>query len=74
MVAQLIGTAAGSAAPFSKPCAAHRLGPAERKGLSVQVLAGQVSVTDLSRQHGVSQLAVVLFQGRDQSPRKPAHP
>jgi hypothetical protein len=54
MVAQLIGTAAGSAAPFPKPCAAHRLGPAERKGLSVQVLAGQVSVTDLSRQHGVS--------------------
>jgi hypothetical protein len=54
MVAQIIGTAAGSAAPFPKPCAAHRLGPAERKGLSIQVLAGSESVTDLSRRHGVS--------------------
>ena len=54
MVAQNIGTAAGSSAPFPNACAAHRLGPADRKKLSVQVLAGVESVTDLSREHGVS--------------------
>lgn len=63
MVAQIIGTAAGSAAPFPKPCAAHTLGPAERKGLSVQVLAGSESVTDLSRRHGVSRK--FLYQQAD---------
>ena len=52
MVAQIIGTVAVAGSGFSGGGA--RLGPAERSGLSVQVLAGTESVTALAARHGVS--------------------
>ncbi|MCJ7544360.1 MAG: hypothetical protein MUP47_07315 [Phycisphaerae bacterium] len=52
MVTQIIGTAAVAGSGF--PRGGARLGPAERRGLSVQVLAGTDTVTGLAARHGVS--------------------
>lgn len=54
MVAQFIGRAADPASIFSWTGVAKSLGPAQRKELSIQVLAGGESVSRLSRRHGVS--------------------
>src|ERR1017187_3297393 len=54
MVAQVIGTAAVGASGFPAGGAARSLGPAERKGLSVEVLARTRPLTQLAAQHGVS--------------------
>ncbi len=54
MVTQVIGTAACPPAPFPRSIAAKRLGPSERKDLSVQVLAHSEPVSRLSARHGVS--------------------
>jgi hypothetical protein len=54
MVAQVIGTAAASTAPFAGSSVAKRLGPNERKDLSVQVLARREPVSRLAAAQGVS--------------------
>jgi hypothetical protein len=54
MVAQLIGTAADQTSGFPRRAVAQALGPDRRKDLSVQVLAGGESVSELSRRNGVS--------------------
>jgi hypothetical protein len=54
MVAQSIGTAAGGASGFPTGGAARALGPAERKELSVAVLARTQPLTQLAAAHGVS--------------------
>ena len=54
MVSSIIGTAASPAAPFPRSIAAKRLGPGQRKDLSVQVLAHCEPVTRLSARHEVS--------------------
>ena len=55
MVTQIIGTSA-SQEQFSlqKTATASRLGPEERKNLSLQVLAQTESVSRLAQNHGVS--------------------
>ena len=55
MVTQIIGTSA-SQEQFSpqKTATASRLGPEERKNLSLQVLAQSEPVSRLAQNHGVS--------------------
>jgi len=54
MVAQLIGAAADQTSGFPRRSVAQTLGPDQRKDLSIQVLAGSESVSELSRRHEVS--------------------
>jgi hypothetical protein len=54
MVAQLIGKAAGPAAPFPPASGAQNLGPDQRKELSIQALGGREPVSRLSARHHVS--------------------
>jgi hypothetical protein len=66
MVAQVIGTAAvGTSGVFAGP-AARSLGPAQRKELSVEVLARTRPLTGLAAQHGVSR-KFLYQQGRKAS-------
>jgi hypothetical protein len=66
MVAQVIGMAAVGAEGFQTGGAARTLGPAERKGLSVEVLARTRPLTKLAAQHGVSR-KFLSQQGRKAS-------
>jgi len=66
MVAQVIGMAAVGAEGFRVGVAARSLGPAERKGLSVEVLAKTWPLTQLAAQHGVSR-KFLYQQGRKAS-------
>lgn len=54
MVAQTIGTAADQTSGFPRRHVAQTLGPDQRKDLSIQVLVGCESVSELSRRHEVS--------------------
>ena len=54
MVTSIIGTDAGKVQPFFHRGAAARLKPAQRAGLSVQVLAGHQPVSHLAARSGVS--------------------
>jgi hypothetical protein len=55
MVTQIIGTSASQKHFFpQKSATAARLGPAARKGLSLQVLAQTEPVSRLAQNHGVS--------------------
>lgn len=54
MVTEVIGTSAVATASFSGFSGAHRLGPAQRKDLSVQVLARTQPVSHLAQCCGVS--------------------
>ena len=65
MVAALIGTAANQTSPFPGRNVAQGLGPAQRKDLSIQVLAGGEPVSRLSRRHGVSRK--FLYQQANQA-------
>jgi len=66
MVAQGIGTAAVAASGFPAGEAARSLGPAQRKGLSVEVLAKTQPLTRLASRHGVSR-KFLYQQGRKAS-------
>jgi len=66
MVTQVIGTAAVGASGFPSGPAARSLGPAQRKGLSVEVLARTGPLTRLAAQHGVSR-KFLYQQGRKAS-------
>ena len=65
MVVQVIGTAAVVASGFPAG-GARSLGPAQRKGLSVEVLAKTQPLTQLAAQHGVSR-KFLYQQGRKAS-------
>jgi hypothetical protein len=54
MVTEVIGTSAAGTASFSGFGGAHRLGPGQRKDLSIQVLARSQPVSHLAQQCGVS--------------------
>lgn len=54
MVSEVIGTSAAGTASFSTYGGAHRIGPAQRKDLSVQVLARTQPVSHLAQHCGVS--------------------
>jgi len=60
MVSEVIGTSAAGTASFSAYGGAHRIGPAQRKDLSVQVLAGTQPVSHLAQCCGVSRKFVYL--------------
>src|ERR1017187_7698831 len=65
MVSEVIGTSAVGTTSFSAFGTAHCLGPAWRKDLSVQVLAGALPVSHLAQQCGVSRK--FLYQQADKA-------
>ena len=55
MVTSIIGTVASEVESFSQPpCLAKRLGPAERRDLALEVLAGKEPLSHLAERCGVS--------------------